>query len=87
MKRERKCYIRKISCVTCVKLKKKKVMQKEVLNGRDGIKERTIKIRELIRKPPDSKLVSCKWIYKRKEGIFGVEPERFEARLVAQGFT
>jgi len=46
MKRERKCYIRKISCVTCVKLKKKKVMQKEVLNGRDGIKERTIKIRE-----------------------------------------
>ena len=42
---------------------------------------------ELIRKPPDSKLVSCKWIYKRKEGIFGVEPERFEARLVARGFT
>lgn len=42
---------------------------------------------ELIRKPPDSKLVSCKWIYKRKEGILGVEPERLKASLVARGFT
>ncbi|KAH9697780.1 Integrase catalytic domain-containing protein [Citrus sinensis] len=32
-------------------------------------------------------LVSCKWIFKRKEGIPGAEASRFKARLVARGFT
>ena len=30
---------------------------------------------------------SCRWIFKYKEGILGVEKERFKARLVARGFT
>ena len=32
-------------------------------------------------------MVGCKWIYKIKGGIPGVEPHRFKARLVAKGFT
>jgi len=37
---------------------------------------------ELIKKPPGSRVVSCKWIFKKKKGIQGVEPDRFKARLV-----
>nr|GEY00211.1 retrovirus-related Pol polyprotein from transposon TNT 1-94 [Tanacetum cinerariifolium] len=33
------------------------------------------------------KLVSCKWLYKIKEGIEGDQKPRYKARLVAQGFT
>ena len=36
---------------------------------------------------PQKKLVGCKWVYKVKEGIPGIEPTRFKARLVAQVFT
>ncbi|KAH9754462.1 reverse transcriptase Ty1/copia-type domain-containing protein [Citrus sinensis] len=42
---------------------------------------------DLIPKPTKKKVVGCKWIYKIKEGIPGVEPFRFKARLVAKGFT
>ena len=42
---------------------------------------------ELVKKPASAKLVSCKWVYKMKEGILGVEQGRFKARLVARGFT
>jgi len=42
---------------------------------------------ELIKKPPGSRVVSYKWIFRKKEGIQGVEPDIFEARLVARGFT
>ncbi|KAH9706111.1 hypothetical protein KPL70_012113 [Citrus sinensis] len=42
---------------------------------------------KLIKKPEKKKIVSCKWIYKIKEGIPGAEPRRFKARLVARGFT
>lgn len=38
-------------------------------------------------KPKGKKFVSCKWIFKLKEGIPGVEKARFKARLVARGFT
>lgn len=41
----------------------------------------------LVNKPANHKLVGCKWIYKRKEGIAGVEKPRYKARLVAKGFT
>jgi len=34
-----------------------------------------------------SKLVNCKWIFKRKQGIPRVEQGRFKSRLVARGFT
>jgi len=42
---------------------------------------------DLVKKPQGQKLVSCKWIFKHKEGIPGVENSRFKARLVARGFT
>ncbi|KAH9770027.1 Integrase catalytic domain-containing protein [Citrus sinensis] len=42
---------------------------------------------ELIQKPEGRKIVSCKWVYKIKDGIPNVEPKRFKARLVAKGFT
>jgi len=33
------------------------------------------------------KAIGCKWIFKKKEGIPGVERPKFKARLVAKGFT
>ena len=32
-------------------------------------------------------VVECKWIFKKKEGIPGVEGPRYKAGLVAKGFT
>ena len=32
-------------------------------------------------------MINCKWIFKKKESIQGVEPDRFKARLVARGCT
>ena len=40
---------------------------------------------ELVDKPKQQKLVGCKWIYKKKEEISGIESARFKARLVAKG--
>ncbi|GJU90390.1 retrotransposon protein, putative, ty1-copia subclass [Tanacetum coccineum] len=37
--------------------------------------------------PVEQKLVSCKWLFKIKEGIEGVQKPRHKARLVARGFT
>nr|GEZ04257.1 zinc finger, CCHC-type [Tanacetum cinerariifolium] len=42
---------------------------------------------ELVDQPPGQKLVSCKWLYKIKKGIEGVQKPRYKARLVAWGFT
>ncbi|CAM8982379.1 unnamed protein product [Rhodiola kirilowii] len=42
---------------------------------------------ELVDRPTGKRLVGCKWIFKRKEGIPGVEKPRLKARLVAKGFT
>ncbi len=42
---------------------------------------------ELVPLPKGVKPVGCKWVYKKKEGIPGVEPARFKARLVAKGFS
>ncbi|GJY59854.1 retrotransposon protein, putative, ty1-copia subclass [Tanacetum coccineum] len=42
---------------------------------------------ELVDQPHGQKLVSCKWLYKIKEGIKGVQKPRYKARLVARGFT
>lgn len=41
----------------------------------------------LVDKPENQKLVGCKWIFKKKEGVPGVEKPRYKARLVAKGFT
>ena len=41
----------------------------------------------LVERKPNQKVVSCKWIFKRKQGATKNEPIRFKARLVAQGYT
>ncbi|KAI5334040.1 hypothetical protein L3X38_024173 [Prunus dulcis] len=43
---------------------------------------------ELVRKPEDQKVIGCKWVFKKKEGI-GIdekEPTRYEARLVVNEY-
>ncbi|GJR94831.1 retrovirus-related pol polyprotein from transposon TNT 1-94 [Tanacetum coccineum] len=42
---------------------------------------------ELVDQPPGQKLISCKWLYKIKKGIEGLQKPRYKARLVAQRFT
>ena len=42
---------------------------------------------ELVDHPAGQKLVSCKWLFKIKEGIERVQKPRYKARLVARGFT
>ncbi|GKD25723.1 retrotransposon protein, putative, ty1-copia subclass [Tanacetum coccineum] len=42
---------------------------------------------ELVDHPAGQELVSCKWLFKIKEGIEGVQNPRYKARLVARGFT
>ncbi|GJR72960.1 retrovirus-related pol polyprotein from transposon TNT 1-94 [Tanacetum coccineum] len=42
---------------------------------------------ELVDQPLGQKLVSCKWLYKIKEGIKGVQKPRYKARLVARRLT
>ncbi|GKD76273.1 retrovirus-related pol polyprotein from transposon TNT 1-94, partial [Tanacetum coccineum] len=43
--------------------------------------------KEVVASKDGVKPVGCKWFFKRKEGIPGVEPARFNARLVAKGFS
>lgn len=31
--------------------------------------------------------IGCKWVFKRKDGISGVEPPRYKGRLVAKGYS
>ena len=33
------------------------------------------------------KVVCCKWVFKRKEGILGVEEAWYKARLVVKGYS
>nr|GFC12816.1 retrovirus-related Pol polyprotein from transposon TNT 1-94 [Tanacetum cinerariifolium] len=42
---------------------------------------------ELVDHQAGQKLVTCKWLFKIKEGIEGVQKHRYKARLVARGFT
>lgn len=41
----------------------------------------------LVPRPAKQRVIGCKWLYKYKEGIPGVESPRYKARLVAKGFT
>ena len=41
---------------------------------------------KLIYKGKDQKTVGCKWIFKKNDGILGVDKGRYEAKLVAKGF-
>ncbi|KAL1189498.1 Retrovirus-related Pol polyprotein from transposon TNT 1-94 [Cardamine amara subsp. amara] len=40
-----------------------------------------------VTKPKEQRIIGCKWIFKRKPGIPGVEGPRFKARLVAKGYA
>ena len=42
---------------------------------------------DLIERPKDQKTAGCKWIFKYKLGIPGVEDRRHKGRLVANGFS
>jgi hypothetical protein len=42
---------------------------------------------ELMKLPKGAKTVSCKWVFKKKEGIPRVEDARFKAYLVANGYS
>jgi len=35
--------------------------------------------------PRNQKVVGCKWLFKKNEGILGVERYRFKARLAGNG--
>ena len=41
----------------------------------------------LVDKPKDQKIIGCRWLFKMKSGIPGVEPVKYKARLVAKGYT
>ena len=41
----------------------------------------------MIDKPKDQKTIGCRWIFKRKSGIVGVEDPRFKAKLIAKGYS
>lgn len=40
-----------------------------------------------VMKPENQRVIGCKWIFKYKPGIPGVEEPRFKARLVAKGYA
>ncbi|KAG8478019.1 hypothetical protein CXB51_027833 [Gossypium anomalum] len=42
---------------------------------------------DLVKLPKGKKTVSCKWVFKKKEGTLGVEEPRYKARLVAKGYS
>ena len=42
---------------------------------------------ELVQLPKGKRVIGCKWVYKKKEGISDVEPSKYKARLVAKGYS
>ena len=42
---------------------------------------------DLVKRPENSKMVGCKWIYRVKDGLTATEPKRFKGRLVAKKYT
>ena len=42
---------------------------------------------KIVSLPKQKKVVCCKWVFKRNEGLSPSEPSRFKARLVAKGFN
>ncbi|GKB98291.1 retrotransposon protein, putative, ty1-copia subclass [Tanacetum coccineum] len=68
--------------VACEDSSKWKAAMKEEM---DSLKKN--KTWELVDHPTGQKLVRCKWLFKIKKGIEGVQKPRYKARLVARGFT
>jgi len=44
-------------------------------------------ISELVKPPSGQKIVGYKWVFKKKEGIPGVESVRYKARLVTKNYS
>jgi len=42
---------------------------------------------EVVELPKGRKVIGCKWVYAKKDGIDDVSPVRFKARLVAKGYA
>jgi hypothetical protein len=42
---------------------------------------------EVIPLPKKKKIINCKWIFKRNEGLSPSEPPKYKARLVAKGYS
>ena len=40
-----------------------------------------------MRRPSKHKVIGCKWVFKLKSGIHGIEKPRFKAQLVAKGYS
>nr|GEV28342.1 retrotransposon protein, putative, Ty1-copia subclass [Tanacetum cinerariifolium] len=68
--------------VTCEDNSKWKAGMKKLM---DSLRKN--KTWELVDRPAGQNLVSCKWLFKIKEGIKGVQNPRYKARLVARRFT
>ena len=41
----------------------------------------------LVERPKNQRVVGCRWLFKRKEGISGSDQPRYKARLVAKGYS
>ena len=41
----------------------------------------------MVRLPKETKVIHCKWVFKKKEGTPGVENARYKVRLVAKGYN
>nr|GEZ01907.1 retrovirus-related Pol polyprotein from transposon TNT 1-94 [Tanacetum cinerariifolium] len=80
--REPRIRTKPLSAVAYEDSSKWKASMKEELDS-----SRKNKTWELVDNPAGQKLVSCKWLFKIKEGIEGVQKPRYKARLVAHGFT
>ncbi|CAA7024877.1 unnamed protein product [Microthlaspi erraticum] len=53
----------------------------------DGGKPERGCYQEALNRRKDKKAIGCKWVFKRKAGIPGVEAPRLKARLVAKGYS
>ena len=42
---------------------------------------------ELAKRPVGRKIVTCKWLFKKKDGLSPAEGQRYKARVVARGFS
>lgn len=42
---------------------------------------------ELVKSLKGKRIIGCKWIFKRKEGIPGIEDAKYKACLVAKGYS
>ena len=42
---------------------------------------------ELVKHHKERKIVTCKWVFKKKEGTLPYEKVKYKARVVARAFT